>query len=247
MRRPPLTGADDNWPRIARPLKNVARTAELLARLEDPRAPQQRLVTAQDEERRRLERNLHDGAQQNLVAIKVKLGLAEMLADKDPDKAGDLLIQLKDDTDVALETRRDPARGIYLLLLADRGLVAALESQARKATIDVEVGSDGIGRYSQDVEAAVYFCVLEALQNIQKYAQAGRATVRLRAGAGDLYFEVEDDGLGFDPATQKKGSGTQNMEDRLDALGGSVSVKSAPGEGVRISGRLSVGEASAVA
>jgi signal transduction histidine kinase len=197
-------------------------------------------VAAQDEERRRLERNLHDGAQQNLVAIKVKLGLAEMLADKDPDQARDMLAQLKGDTDEALETLRDLARGIYPPLLADRGLAAALESQARKATLPVEVDAADVGRYPQDIEAAVYFCVLEALQNIQKYAQATTAAVRLRADNGDLHFEVEDDGIGFDPATQKKGSGTQNMEDRLDALGGSVTVRSAVGAGTTVAGRLPV-------
>jgi signal transduction histidine kinase len=221
-------------------LKNVGLTAELLARLEDLRASRQRLVAAQDDERRRLERNLHDGAQQNLVAIKVKLGLAEMLADKDPDKARDMLAQLKGDTDEALETLRDLARGIYPPLLADRGLAAALESQARKATLPVEVDAADVGRYPQDIEAAVYFCVLEALQNIQKYAQATTAAVRLRADNGDLHFEVEDDGIGFDPATQKKGSGTQNMEDRLDALGGSVTVRSAVGAGTTVAGRLPV-------
>ena len=149
-------------------LKNVGLTDELLLRLEELRASRQRLVAAQDEERRRLERNLHDGAQQNLVALKVKLGLAEMFVDKDPARAKATLAELKADTDEALETLRDLARGIYPPLLADKGLYAALESQARKATIPVEVQADDIDRYPQDVEAAVYFCCLEALQNVQK-------------------------------------------------------------------------------
>jgi signal transduction histidine kinase len=222
-------------------LKNVGLTAELLARLEDLRASRQRLVAAQDEERRRLERNLHDGAQQNLVAIKVKLGLAEMMSAKDPAKAKELISQLKGDTDEALETLRDLARGIYPPLLADRGLATAVESQARKVTLPVDVEADGIDRYPQDTEAAVYFCILEALQNVQKYAGARRATIRLRADGEELQFEVEDDGKGFDPATQKKGSGTQNMEDRLDALGGSLAVRSAPGTGTTVTGRLPIG------
>jgi signal transduction histidine kinase len=221
-------------------LKNVGLTAELLARLEDLRASRQRLVAAQDEERRRLERNLHDGAQQNLVAIKVKLGLAGLLAGKDPEKTREMLRQLKGDTDEALETLRDLARGIYPPLLADRGLAAALESQARKATLPVAVEAQHLGRYSQEVEAAVYFCVLEALQNIQKYAKASRATVRLRSDGGELHFEVEDDGDGFDPGITTKGSGTQNMQDRLDALGGSLDVRSALGAGTTVSGRLPV-------
>jgi len=221
-------------------LKNVGLTAELLQRLDELRASRQRLVAAHGEVRRRLERNLHDGAQQNLVALKVKLGLAEVFADKDPARARQLLGEIKTDADEALETLRDLARGIYPPLLADKGLAVALESQARKATLPVEVDADGVERYPQDVEAAVYFCVLEALQNVQKYAGASKATVRLREEAGALRFEVEDDGKGFDAATQNKGSGTQNMEDRLDALGGGVELDSAPGQGTRIRGTLPV-------
>ena len=223
-------------------LKNVGLTAELLARLDDLRASRQRLVAAQDEERRRLERNLHDGAQQNLVAIKVKLGLAEMMADRDPAKAAELIGQLKGDTDEALETLRDLARGIYPPLLADKGLAAALEVQARKATLPVAVDAGGVGRHPQEIEAAIYFCVLEALQNVQKYANASRANVRLRVAGGELAFEVQDDGDGFDPTTQTKGAGTQNMGDRLDALGGGLAVGSAPGDGTTVSGRLPVAE-----
>ena len=153
-------------------LKNVGLTADLQARLVDLRASRQRLVAAQDDERRRLERNLHDGAQQHLVAIKVKLGLVEMLATRDPEKAKATLIALKDDADEALETLRDLARGIYPPLLAEKGLPTALQAQARKATLPVTVDADGVGRYPQDTEAALYFCILEALQNVQKYAQA---------------------------------------------------------------------------
>src|SRR6202011_5534857 len=196
-------------------LKNVRLRAELLARLDDLRASRQRLVAAQDEERRRLERNLHDGAQQNLVALKVKLGLAEVFAEKDPARAKALVGELKSDADEALETLRDLARGIYPPLLADRGLVAALESQARKATLPVQVEARGVERYPQEVEAAVYFCCLEALQNVQKYARASVATARLRGGDGMLHFAVEDNGAGFDPATVTRGAGLTNMADRL--------------------------------
>ena len=227
-------------------LKNVGLTAELLQRLEDLRASRQRLVAAQDQERRRLERNLHDGAQQNLVALKVKLGLAEMLAEKDPAKAKELVGQLKSDANEALETLRDLARGIYPPLLADEGLVVALESQARKATVPVEVVWEGVGRYSQEIEAAVYFCVLEALQNVQKYAGANSASVRLAQVDGTLMVAVADDGSGFDPSTTKKGSGLQNMEDRLDALGGTVEVESAPGSGTTVTVRLPVREVALV-
>jgi signal transduction histidine kinase len=119
-------------------------------------------------------------------------------------------------------------------------LVAALEAQARKATVPVEVTGDGIGRYPQEIEAAVYFCVLEALQNIQKYAAARTARVKLTDAGGAITFDVGDDGKGFDPATTKRGAGLTNMTDRLDALGGDVDVMSAPGDGTTLRGRLPV-------
>ncbi len=219
-------------------LKNVGLTGDLQARLIELRASRQRLVTAQDEERRKLERNLHDGAQQHLVAIRVRLGLAEMLASRDPEKARATIEQLKGDADAALETLRDLARGIYPPLLADKGLQTALESQARKATVPVTVAAGGLGRYSQDIEAAIYFCVLEALQNTQKYACATRVDVRVRAEDGRISFEVEDDGQGFDVTTMKRGAGLTNMEDRLDALGGELLISSSPGHGSTISGSL---------
>ncbi|HEY2596729.1 MAG TPA: sensor histidine kinase [Chloroflexota bacterium] len=227
-------------------LKNVGLTSDLQARLVELRASRQRLVTAQDAERRRLERNLHDGAQQHLVAIKVKLGLAAMLAARDPEKAKATLQQLKGDADEALETLRDLARGVYPPLLAEKGLGAALESQARKATVPVIVDAGGIGRYGQDIEAAVYFSVLEALQNVQKYAQASAATVRLRDDAGQLLFDVTDDGRGFDVAATRSGSGLTNVADRIDALGGRVTVTSTPGEGTSVRGSLPVPVARAV-
>jgi signal transduction histidine kinase len=219
-------------------LKNVGLTADLQLRLAELRASRQRLVSAQDAERRRLERNLHDGAQQHLVALKVKLGLAQTLADKNPEQARQTLQQLKADTDEALETLRDLARGIYPPLLAEKGLPAALESQARKATVAVAVDASGIGRYSQETEATAYFCALEALQNVQKYAGAENVTVRLREAYCMLQLEVVDDGRGFDIATVPRGSGLQNMADRVDAVGGSLTVDSAPGSGTTL--RISI-------
>jgi signal transduction histidine kinase len=228
-------------------LKNVGLSADLQARLDELRASRQRLVHAQDMERRRLERNLHDGAQQHLVALKVKLGLAEMLVSRDPAKAAVTLEQLKCDADDALETLRDLARGIYPPLLADKGLVVALESQARKATVPVHVNADGVDRYAQDVEATVYFCVLEALQNVQKYATASEVQVRVSASNNMLTFEVADDGTGFDAERTKTGAGLTNMRDRLEALGGSVLVTSEVGAGTRIRGEVPVRAPSAVA
>jgi len=221
-------------------LRNVGLTTELLRRIDELRASRQRLVTAQDEERRRLERNLHDGAQQNLVALKVKLGLVEMLAKRDPERAKATVLELKADADTALETLRDLARGIYPPLLAEKGLVTALESQARKALLPVRVQAEGIQRYSQDVEATVYFCVLEALQNVQKYAKASQVTVRLLDGDGTLRFDVEDDGEGFDIASAKRGAGLTNMQDRIDAVDGLLAVESEPGHGTRVTASLPV-------
>jgi signal transduction histidine kinase len=221
-------------------LKNVGLSADLQARLDDLRASRQRLVSAQDLERRRLERNLHDGAQQHLVALKVKLGLAEMLLGRDPEKAVATLEQLKGDANEALETLRDLARGIYPPLLADQGLVVALESQARKATVAVAVEAVAVERYPQDVEATVYFCVLEALQNVQKYAGAAQVIVRISAAGDTLRFEVSDDGAGFDTATARKGAGLTNMADRLEALGGALAVSSQPGAGTTIGGSIDV-------
>ena len=228
-------------------LKNVGLTADLQARLEDLRASRQRLVAAQDSERRRLERNLHDGAQQHLVAIKVKLGLVEMLLTRDPLKARATIGDLKGDADAALENLRDLARGIYPPLLADSGLAAALRSQAGKATLPVHVDADGVGRYPQETEAALYFCTLEALQNVQKYAQASSATVRLRADGERLVIEVADDGCGFDVRTTTRGAGLTNMEDRLDALGGTLQIESSLGVGTTLRATVPVTSAAPVA
>jgi signal transduction histidine kinase len=224
-------------------LKNVGLNRELLARLDDLRASRQRLVSAQDEERRRLERDLHDGAQQQLVALKIKLGLADALAQPDT-KVRALITQLKQDADDALDTVRELARGIYPPLLASDGLEAALRAQIRRVTVPVDLQLDEIPRQPREVEGAIYFCCLEALQNVAKYAHATRVCLRLRTEDAVLAFRVEDNGKGFDPATVPYGSGLQNIRDRLEALGGSLEVTSVPGQGTTIQGRVPVGLAS---
>jgi len=221
-------------------LKNAGLREQLLARLEEIRASRQRLVAAQDAERRRIERNIHDGAQQQLVALAIKLSLTESMIGTDRDGERELLAELRQDAAGAAEDLRDLARGIYPPLLASRGLVAALEAQARKAPVPASVTADGVGRYPQDVEAAVYFCVLEALQNVAKYADAARAEVRLAASGPDLEFTVTDDGAGFDPGGNAYGTGLQGMADRLYAHGGSLVVRSQPGHGTTVTGRLPV-------
>jgi signal transduction histidine kinase len=226
-------------------LRNAGLTEELRARLVELQASRQRIVAAQDSERRRLERNLHDGAQQQLVALAVKQRLAENLIAREPEKAASLLSELQRDTTAALENLRDLARGIYPPLLADKGLAAALGSQASKAAVATSVEPDGIGRYPQEAEAAVYFCCLEAMQNVAKYAEASRVVVSLREEEGALVFRVEDDGKGFDAATAAKGAGMQNMSDRLAALGGALEVRSEPGDGTTVVGRIPIRERSA--
>ncbi|MGZ4136200.1 MAG: sensor histidine kinase [Actinomycetota bacterium] len=206
--------------------------------IEELRGSRQRLVAAQDQERRRIERNIHDGAQQQLVALAVKLRLADSLVGRDEEKAHAMLSQLQTEAQEALDDLRDLARGIYPPLLADKGLVAALEAQARKSPLPVSVEVADVGRAGQDVEAATYFCVLEAMQNAAKYAAASNVTVRLAREDGSLRFSVSDDGAGFDPSTTPPGSGLTNMRDRLEALGGSVEVRSRVGGGTRVDGTI---------
>jgi signal transduction histidine kinase len=227
-------------------LHDLAAQAGLVLRnvrlVEDLRASRQRIVAAQDERAKALERNLHDGAQQQLVALAVKVRLMESLISKDPEKATAIAREVGADAGDALENLRDLARGIYPPLLADKGLVAALEGQARKAAIPTDVRVENVGRYAQDVETAVYFCTLEALNNVVKYAGATRAEVRLAQTNGELTFEVVDDGNGFDPSETGYGTGLQGMADRLDALGGTLEVRSAPGAGTTIIGRVAGAE-----
>jgi signal transduction histidine kinase len=206
--------------------------------IEELRESRRRIVSAQDERAKALERNIHDGAQQQLVALAVKQRLAASLVRQDPDKAAEILAELQTETADALDDLRDLARGIYPPLLADKGLAVALEAQARKALISTEVQADSIGRYPQEVEAAVYFCCLEALQNATKYAGASKMHLRLWERDGELVFSAADDGRGFDKQAASLGAGLQNMSDRISALGGTLEVTSQPGAGVTITGRI---------
>jgi signal transduction histidine kinase len=208
--------------------------------VEDLRASRRRIVSAQDERAKRLERDIHDGAQQQLVALAVKIRLADSILDRDTAAAHGMLAQLQGEANDALENLRDLARGIYPPLLADKGLPVALDGQARKSPVPVTLDADGVGRYPPEIEAAVYFCSLEALNNVAKYASASRVDVRLEQSNGHLTFEIIDDGAGFDPATAAHGTGLQGMADRVEAVGGSLSVTSAPGAGTTVSGQVPV-------
>ena len=231
-------------PAKERLVRDLASQAGLVLRnvrlIEELRASRQRLVAAQDEERRRLERNIHDGAQQQLVALTVKLRLLEQIAGRDPAKATEIASQLQEEATAALDDLRDLARGIYPPLLADKGLPAALEAQARKSPVPVAVEAGDLGRFSQDIEAASYFSCLEALQNITKYAAASRVEISLTRSNGQLSFAVTDDGVGFDPAVTSHGSGLQGIADRLDALGGTFEIVSTVGSGTAVNGSVPV-------
>jgi signal transduction histidine kinase len=222
-------------------LRNVRLTAELQATIEDLRASRRRLVRAQDEERHRIERNLHDGAQQQLVALVIQLSLLEDAAG-DADSVLETAAELRTGLHAALNDLRALARGIYPPLLADQGLAPALQAQAGKAPLPVFIEADGIGRYPRDAEAAVYFCILEALQNVAKYSQASRATVALSCPDSHLEFSVTDDGAGFEPASVTQGTGLQGMTDRLAAVGGSIHISSQPGHGTTVRGTLPVAQ-----
>lgn len=226
-------------------LRNVKLTAELRSRLSEIsaqaselRASRQRIVAAQDAERRRLERNIHDGAQQNLVALTVKLRLALNQAKTSPARAADAVRGLETEAAQALQTLRDLARGIYPPMLHERGLVAALKAQAVKVPARVKILADDVSRQAPDIEATIYFCCLEALQNATKHAAASNILVKLERQGDDVLFSVVDDGVGIDERTAISGSGLQNMKDRVEALGGRLTVGGAPGAGTRVTGRI---------
>ena len=214
--------------------------------IEDVRASRVRLVRAQDEERRALERNIHDGAQQQLVALSVKLGLAKTMATRDVEQADRLLAQLQAEATDAVENLQALAGGIYPPMLAANGLASALAAEAERGPLPVRVKGDRLPRLPQDVEAAAYFAALEALQNVAKYASASTATVTLRMDGPELVFDVRDDGRGFDTASASSGTGLQGMADRVEAVGGRLAVTSALGAGTTVEGRIPV-EATASA
>jgi signal transduction histidine kinase len=222
-------------------LHNIGLTEQLRARLAELQASRLRIVTAADDQRRRIERDIHDGAQRQLLSIESTLALAESLAGQDTERERALVALLKAETSGTLETLRELARGIYPPLLADQGLAAAVGAQASKAGGPVEVSTDGVGRYRVELETAVYFCCVEALQNAARHAPGSAVRVSLAEDDGQVVFSVTDDGPGFDPATAPGGSGLRNMSDRLAALGGSCRVDSSPGRGTTVAGRIGTG------
>ena len=217
-----------------------ARVASQLVEIQQSR---QRIVAAQDTERRRLERDLHDGAQQQVVALKLRLALAASIAEEQAPELAASLQELGREAGDAVEALRNLAHGIYPPLLASAGLIPALRQQAGRLPLDIEVRPDpeDLPRFGAEVEAAVYFCCLEALQNVAKHAQARHVVVELGCAVrGLLDFRVEDDGTGFDPSTTGPGHGLTNLSDRIAALGGTLRIESAPGAGTKVLGRVPV-------
>jgi signal transduction histidine kinase len=208
------------------------RARALRDRVDHLRTARQRILDAAEEERRRIERDLHDGAQQRMVAVAVTLGLAEAQLATDPEGAARLVAQAREEAQQAVKELRELARGIHPALLSERGLGPALEALARRAPVPVEVGPVPDVEICRAAQSAAYYFTAEALTNVAKYARASRASVRLSADDGRLHVEVSDDGVGgADPSA---GSGLRGLRDRVDALDGRLEVVSPPGEGTTL-------------
>ena len=220
---------------LARALLTTGREVELSARVVDLRTSQARIIAAADAERRRLERDLHDGAQQRLVAVALNLRIARERMRRGDD-ALDLVSQAGDEAQRAIGELRDLARGIHPAVLTERGLGPALKDVAGRCPVDVDVIEWPDERFPPTVEATAYFVVSEALTNVTKYAEASLATVAVRREGDRLVVEVADDGRGgADPA---RGSGLRGLTDRIAALDGALEVSSPVGEGTRIHAEL---------
>lgn len=213
----------------------------LQARAEELRTSRRRLVQMQDAERRRLERDLHDGAQQQVVAIKLEIGLAEHMARRsEAEDLAELLAQLAAEAQEAVDDIRGLARGIYPPLLESQGLVPAIRSEAARSAVAVEIIDGGVGRYSKDTESAAYFTVLEATANAARHAKASLVQVTLGAEPGILTIKVSDDGIGFDPRAKPAGPDLVNMRDRVEALGGELTISSEHGKGTEVTARIPI-------
>jgi signal transduction histidine kinase len=211
----------------------AAEASQATREVEQSRA---RIAAGVEWERRRIERDLHDGAQQRLVALRIELELAEDLVRKDPERGADRLKQLERDMDEALEELRSLAHGVCPPLLSDRGVAEALQAVARRSPVPVDFAAHQIGRYAPELEGAVYFCVVEALQNVLKHADARGMTIRLDGRRSELRFSVSDDGANAPGDLMAQGAGITNMRDRLAAVGGRLHIESVVGGGTTVRG-----------
>ena len=215
--------------------------AALASSLAEVAASRKRMAGAADSARRNIERDLHDGAQQQLVALRVKLELAREVLEQEEGEGShgaEMVAGLGPEVEEIIEEVRSLARGIYPALLASDGLGEALRAAGRRSPVPVRIKVDGIGRLPAETESAVYFCCLEALQNVAKHAAGATAVTIELSGEDELHFTVADDGPGFAPEDAASGSGITGMKDRLAAVGGELQVESAPGAGTRVRGRV---------
>ena len=224
-------------------LRNARLTTELQAQVAELRRSRQRLVDAQDTARRQLERDLHDGAQAALVALRLRVGIASADAEALPDAAAAATVRedlrrLADEVDDTIRSLRELSRGLHPPVLASDGIAVALRGAVRALPLDVEVHAPVAARFPVAVETAVYFSCLEAVKNAATHGRARCVRVRLSAEDGWLTFTVSDDGIGFDPGTAPGGTGLANLSDRVGALDGELTVTSAPGRGTRVEGRV---------
>ena len=208
------------------------RARALRERVDDLRNARQRILAAADEERRRIERDLHDGAQQRMVSVAITLGLAKTQIERNPEEAGRLIAEAHEEAQLAVKELRELARGIHPALLSDRGLGPALEALAARAPVPVEVRGVPETPLEPAIEAATYFATAEALTNVAKYAEATCASVVLAIENDCLRLVVEDDGVGG--ANLARGTGLRGLRDRVDALDGDLEVDSPPGCGTTI-------------
>ena len=219
----------------------VRMKAERLAASRELRATSRRIVLSVEDERRRLERDLHDGAQQRLVALRIQLGSAAELVAHEPQAGSRLLSELAGEAQGALDELRDLVHGIYPPVLVEGGLKAALRALAKHAQTRTRLDLPGIHRHEPEVEATAYFTCMEAVQNAVKHAGAeATVTIQLRERRGGLYFEVRDTGCGFDTRTERANGGIVNMRDRVGAAGGTIEVLSRPGHGTTVMGSVPV-------
>ncbi len=223
---------------VLKALENERLGTELRNSLRELRESRARIMSSADRERRRIERDLHDGAQQSLVALRIRLDLASQLLARDPTRSEQLLSELASEVDAALEEVRSLARGVYPSILADRGLSDALRSAALRNPVPTTVELQGVGRYAAEVEAATYFCCLEAMQNAMKHGGDVHLITVAVSVDGSLHFAVRDDGAGFVQNGAVSGSGLTNMRDRLAAVGGLLDVRTAPGDGTMVAGSV---------
>ncbi len=238
---PELVGAAGQALLLA--IENGRLTSELESTNTELRAARGRIVATSDAERRKIERDLHDGAQQHLVALSIRVGLAREFAD--PESA-QRLDDVGKELEEILEELRDLAHGLYPPVLREFGLRAALTSVVRRSVSPVKVEAAAIGRYPEDVEAAVYYCCVESLQNVDKHAGVGAtAVIRLWERDGRLYFEIVDDGVGYDvESARHAGQGLANMSDRIAAHGGTLVVESTPERGTTVRANIPIADAA---